>query len=613
MRSAIAPFVGTLVCLSLLLLSVRPGTGAAPDARGSEIRFSPISLNQEVPGATQKLRPVHPGYSNIAAWISAVGAAVGSTDLNDDGVPNEYCLVDPRDDSVTVGPVPGTASQHPTVTLIPDTASPAPYAPMGCVPADIDMDGAVDVVAYYWGRSPVIFYGDSKGAFRSAELIQPSQVWNTTTLSFADIDGNGRPDLLVGNYFPEGARVLDPAASDDDRMAMQAGMAAARNAGENKLLLQGEDGQFRDSSDRIPGVSSKGWTLAFGAQDLTGDLLPEVYVANDFGPDQLLINRSKPNEVRLAVADGGRSPTAAKSSNLGRDSFKGMGVAYIQLPGVVGPAIAVSNITQEFGLQESNFLFVPGDGTAAALRDGRADYVQRSEEYGLSRSGWSWDIRAADFNNDGQDELVQATGFVQGERNRWPELQELAMANDSLLPFAKSWLNVFTGDDLSGWNTNTLWCLQPGGAFSDCAPAAGIDQTAPTRSFATGDFNADGRTDLIEANQWAPSRVLLNSTETSPGLVLRPVLLDQDGTELSATGAVVTVASSVSTATRQLYPANGHTGVSAAELAYAPGAPAVATISWRDASGRVHQGSVPVPANGRVDLVVNAVGEVVVR
>lgn len=615
MKRLITPAVGAVVCAVLVMLSIRPEALAGVNATGSEIQFATTNLNATDGAAEQRLREVHPDFQNIAAWISSVGAAVGAADFDSDGVYDEYCLVDPRTDSISVGPVPGTDSNFPSSTLVPDGTSPAPFAPMGCVPIDIDMDGAMDVVAYYWGRSPVIFHGDGDGHFRSQELVQPSQVWNTTTLNVLDVDGNGRPDILVGNYFPEGARVLDPEAAGDERMAMQAGMALARNAGENKLLLQDEDGAFADSSSSLPETSSKGWTLAFGAQDLTGDLLPEVYVANDFGPDQLLVNHSSAGNASFTIADAGRTMTAAKSSNMGNDSFKGMGVAFIDLPGTSGPSIAVSNITQEFGLQESNFLFVPNDGASDALGDRRADYTQLSEQYGMSRSGWAWDIRAADLNNDGQDELLQATGFVAGETNRWPELQELAMANDSLLHLAEAWLNIQPGDDLSGANANVLWCLQPDGQFKDCAPSAGLDTREPTRSFATGDFNNDGRTDVIEANQWAPSRVLLNDSPVDPGLILRPVLVTEDGVETSAIGAVVSVEDADSTTQRQMYPANGHTGVSAAELAYSSSEPPEVKVAWRDAAGGVHANSVRVPAHqGRFDLVLDSTsGDVFVR
>ena len=50
----------------------------------------------------------------------------------------------------------------------------------------------------------------------------------------------------------------------------------------------------------------------------------------------------------------------------------------------------------------------------------------------------------------GTAEAVQATGFVRGEVNRWPELQELAIGNDELLRHPRAWLRVAPGDKLSG-------------------------------------------------------------------------------------------------------------------------------------------------------------------
>ena len=39
------------------------------------------------------------------------------------------------------------------------------------------------------------------------------------------------------------------------------------------------------------------------------------------------------------------------------------------------------------------------------------------------------EARLADMNNDGRLEALQATGFIAGQVDRWPELQELALSN----------------------------------------------------------------------------------------------------------------------------------------------------------------------------------------
>ncbi|MBL0887260.1 CRTAC1 family protein [Myceligenerans indicum] len=602
MRRIVSPVVAVLlVALAWIAVPGTPGA-AAVDRAGSGLAFERALLPQAE--HDQKVRPVAPDLEPIQPWISAVGTSVAALDLRNQGHAGDGCTTDPRDDTVRVFPVPGSSGDpfdafelHPTGLRYDAT-----MAPIGCVPADVNADGATDILVYYWGRSPVLFLnqqipgpGDEPvvpGAadFVATELVSPMQVWNTTALNVADVDGDGALDVLVGNYFPDGARVLDPDAADDPRMQMQHSMGKARNAGINRLYLgqadvePGEAPRFTDVSNRIPDESARSWTLAIGFQDLTGNGLPDIYAANDFGPDQLLVNTSTPGDVRLDVVRGRRDLTERKSSVLGHDSFKGMGVAYTYAAGEELPEIYVSNITSPWALQESNFAFQP-DGDPESLFDGVVPYTDRSGSTGIAHSGWSWDIKAVDLLNSGRDDLVQATGFIQGDRDLWPRLQEIAMGNDLILQNPEVWLRIEQGDDLSGHEPNRVWRDQDG-SWVDVGAAVGFTDQDVSRGIAPGDFDADGLADFMVANQWQDSYVYRNeSTTDNRWITLHVVRPTAAGATTPLIGATVRVQGDGYERESQLYPANGHSGVAAPELHF--GIPdefadtaLSATVSW---------------------------------
>ena len=601
-RRLVPAAVAALLCVGAGMGTVRPDVDGSERTRLAErFGFERVLLNA-APARDRDERVVAPGLEGIRGWISAVGAAVGLTDLRGLGRAADACLVDPRDDTVTVLPVPGAGGpDYPRFTLTPQGL---PYdstmAPMGCVPADVNADGAMDVTVYYWGRSPVMFLGSSAADpapsaadFRPAELVSPMQVWNSTALAVADADGDGEVDVLVGNYFPDGARVLDPSATQDDRMRMQHSMGRAGNAGPNRLFLATPTGEpqapprLADASTPFPDRSARSWTLAFGLQDLTGDLRPEIYVANDFGPDQLLVNDSESGHPRFEAVEGDRDLLTPRSQVLGHDSFKGMGVAYTYGSGDELPSIAVSNITTPYALHESNFLFVP-DGDGSELLRGTLPFTERSEELGIARSGWSWDIKAADFDNAGGDELLQATGFLKGEENAWPRLQELAMGNDALTDLPAAWPDFEAGDDVSGHEHNPFWVRAEDGRYTDLAAAVGIGHPDVSRGLAVGDVDGDSRLDVLVANQWEDS-VLLQNTGSGTGAAadLRIVRPGGGGELRDLIGARLDWTTRDGPQRLQLYPSNGHAGVSApaAHLALPGGEATEVEISWRDATG----------------------------
>jgi hypothetical protein len=584
------------------------------------------------------VRQVNPVLEAIRSWISAVGAAVALTDLQNAGRPQDVCIVDPRYNTVTLEPVPGTGHRYAPIQLIPRGL---PYnsvsmAPMGCVPGDYDEDGKTSILVYYWGRSPVLFLRNNKplsdgaAAFTPQELVSPYQIWNTNTVALADITGDGHTDIVVGNYFPDGAQVLNPYASRQEQLHMQRSMSNSQNGGSEQVLLfrSGHGGahpsaQYVQVSHPFPTAASHGWTLSIGVQDLTGSGLPDLYFANDFGPDWLLRNVSTPGHVHFEMEYGIRHFTTPKSQVLGYDSFKGMGVAFADLTGAGVPDILVSNITQSFALEESNFAWV-ATRKSPLSSDGVAYYDNWSEKLGLSRSGWAWDIKAGDFDDSGYPQIMQATGFLQGTVNRWPELQELAMGNDAIVSNPGLWQDFSPGDALSANSPNPFYVRGPDGRYWNIASLIGVTDTGVSRGIALGDVFHNGHVDFAVANQWHQSYFYLNESKLQHSYLglrlLKPVSSQSGSCVLHGTtvmtpaiGAEVRLLSGTQgLRIGQLYYTNGHAGVSAPELEFGlteNPATVRTEITWRDSCGRMHTTDITL-APGWHSLLLNSNGSI---
>ena len=623
--------------MAIVLVVAVYGFARIPRASESELaklaegfRFQTAAL-PTINGLPQRnIREVNPSLRRIAGWISVVGAAVALNDLDGDGLPNDTCYVDTRIDKVIVAPVPGTPARYQPFTLDPTTLpyDAATMAPMGCLPGDFNEDGLTDLLTYYWGRTPIAFIKQDKnsphaGGYTRSEVVPGGARWYTNAATLADIDGDGHSDLIVGNFFPDGARILDAKATVPDEM--QDSMSKAQNGGHKHLLLWKASApgvpQFEEVNGVLDEQSARGWALAIGAADLDGDLLPELYFANDFGPDRLLHNRSTPGQPRFQLLEGRRSLTTTKSKVLGRDSYKGMGVDFGDLNGDGWPDIFVSNITQEYGLEESNFVFL-STGRVELMKEGVAPYVDRGESMGLSRSGWGWESRLADFNNDGTLEALHATGFLKGNVNRWPELHEVVTGNDQLLRNPRSWPSLQVGDDISGNGHNFFFVRASDGRFHDIAAQLSLNQPLLTRGIATADVDADGRLDYAVANQWGTSYFYRNESNNAGAFVgLRLRLPVGDGLsqtrvcrEVKGATAIPPSRAAIGAEARvlingrpplvqQVDGGNGHSGKRSPDLQFGLGQLAgneVITVElrWRDARGALQRETIQLSPGG---------------
>jgi hypothetical protein len=576
----------------------RFGFTAIPLRAPSDARSpGPGVVTERVDNIDYFVRTVNPSVHHIRSWISAVGAAVAVEDLYGQGCTGDAVWVDPRINRVVITPLNRPDRYGPMFLdpppLPPQSDPNAPgsaetIAPMGVLIGDFNEDGRLDILVYYWGRSPVIFLRNStpwnatvtkaNDLFDAFELCSPARRWFTNAVTQADLTGDGHFDLIIGNYFQDGATVLDPNSSI--RVEMQESMSHAFNGGGVRFFLWAGPGtnspiHFKEASVSLEDASGRslspsevgqvlhGWTLAIATANLHAgdDELSDVFLANDFGRDRLLLNHSTKDALRFRLIEGRRDLTTPKSKVLGRDSFKGMGATCgdINHDGLLG--IFVSDIATEYALEESHLAFVsdPSIGrTVDERRERFSDIIKQqkyvplrdqSETLGISRGGWSWDLKLGSFDNRLDYELVQARGFVAGHRNaaggvggflkglyigpiqngRWAVLHELAMANDPMLADPRFWFPCQPGDDLSGQQSLGFFVPGPQGRYFDLAKvyhSGAVSESLEfpgqnrgkkfydpmvSRGIAIADVYGDGRLDFVVANQWEDSYVFRNT------------------------------------------------------------------------------------------------------
>jgi hypothetical protein len=571
--------------------------------------------------------PVNKSAKQLGYYLNMVGGSAAFGDLDGDGLPNDLCITDIRAKSLMVGPAPGTGNRYPrfSVDFGPLFDRVTEY-PSLCRIADMNEDGLADIFVAFWGRPPLLLLRRapedlkpgaplSMASFKVVELVPGlSERWWSSTATFTDIDGDGHQDIVMGNYFADGNELTDP--NSDKPVQMNEDFTRARNGGLSRIFLYAGSHSgaepsvvYREAHDVFPGDGAHAWTLAVGAADLDRDGLSDLYIANDFGPDELLWNHSTPGHVKLQLVKGEKGFFTPESMVVGRDSFKGMSSDFGDINGDGIFDMFISNISSPFALSESHFLWV-STGKMDQMAKGIAPWVDRGSELGVARSAWAWDTRFEDFDNDGVLELVQATGFVKGKVNRWPDFGQFGTSNDMLIKNPLYWPRFYPGSDLDGHYPSPFYALGSNGRYVNLATSVLPGFTPAARGIAVADVDGDGYPEMVFADIWEDSAYIKNRASGNKFLGLH-LLLPLAGSGNSsnemkihdghpgwregtpAIGAFVEAdVPDGQKQIRQVDGGNGHSGQRSPEIRIGLGQTNASEIPlkivWRDLRGEVH-------------------------
>lgn len=339
----------------------------------------------------------------------------------------------------------------------------------GATAADYDRDGDVDIFVCRLGPD-LLLKNRGDGTFEdvTAAAGVSDGHWSSSA-AFGDVDGDGWVDLFVVNYF-----AFDEAARTRQHcewagLAVPCGPKGER-AEPDRLYRNRGDGTFEDVSNSAGIlVEHPRYGLAIAMTDFDGDDDLDILVANDSTPNNLWENDGKGHFTDTALERG----IALSSEGLAQ---AGMGIAVEDLDADGRFDALLTTFSRDY-----NTCFLQGaDGS----------FEDRSDVAGLAQPTWrelGFGVISEDFDGDGALDAFFANGHVYPDVDKFPV-------------------------DTSYRQKNQIFRNTGRARFEDRSATAGpgLAQAAVSRGAAAGDFDEDGRVDIVVNNLDGPPFLLWN-------------------------------------------------------------------------------------------------------
>jgi tetratricopeptide (TPR) repeat protein len=472
--------------------------------------------------------------------------------------------------------------------------------------ADVDNDGRQDLIVVR-ASGPLLFLNAGDGKFHlqpdAFQFANPPQ-GTFTGAAIADYDRDGWLDIYFCLYsYYQGA----------DQYRYPAPYYAAENGPPNFLMKNMRNGSFRDAT-RETGLDQNNRRFSFccGWSDFDGEGWPDLYVVNDFGRKNLYRNNGDGTFTDIAK-DAGVEDVGAGMSVSWLDYDKdGRQDLYVgDMWTAAGLRISMQEQFQKSASEEVRALYRRHTmGNCLYRNRGDGKFADMGAQSGAMMGRWAWSSDAWDFDHDGYPEIYIANGMISGplrpDLNSFFWRQVVANSPEGAKPgvaYELGWnaVNELIRADAtwSGYERNVLYLNNGDGTLSDASGAAGLDFPEDSRTFALADFDGDGRVEMVLKSRGAPQLRYLKNVmpQMAPSIAIR---LTGKKSNRDAIGARVTIETSAGRQTRFVQASSGFLAQHSKELLFGLGEVAGnirATIHWP--SGLLQQ-VADLPANHRV-------------
>ena len=278
---------------------------------------------------------------------------------------------------------------------------------------DFDNDDDQDLVLAT--ASQVVFFRQARPL--QFERVAAFNISDANSLAASDVDRDGDLDVYVCVYSGDGG--------ESRASPTPIPIHDARNGGTNVLLRcesLGDSWQFVDATARLGlGVGNDRWSYSASWEDYDNDGDEDLYVANDFGRNNLY--RNDGGQFREVSAEAGLDEAAfGMSVSWGDYDRDGLMDVYVSnmFSGAGNRVVPQPQFQPDGSASFRKQMRYAARGNSLFRNQGEGKFADVSEQAGVTFGRWAWGSLFADIDNDGWEDLLVGNGFV--TRQHAPDL-----------------------------------------------------------------------------------------------------------------------------------------------------------------------------------------------
>jgi hypothetical protein len=387
------------------------------------------------------------------------------------------------------------------------TSYPVGSSPQFMAVGDFNKDNHLDLVIANSGSSNIsVLLGDGKGNFGAA--VNYAVTSFPRTVAIGDFNKDGNPDLIIGHYSHNSISLLLGTGTGSFSSPTSISVGSTSSSDDNVAVGDFNGDGNPDVAVGITDPFPRGVSILLG--NGAGGFASPIFTAVEF-PGYLVVgDLNGDGKQDILVANGGNSTDAVSvlfGNGSGGFSLTSLVVGY----GPTWAAIADLNKDGKADLVVTN----PGSSDFSVLfADGTGKFGTTNYPEGSPGGTQATYAVTGDFNGDGKPDVAVANNFSNdvsvligdgaGSLGA-PATFAVGFRPDSIVTGdfnGDGNLDLATGNGSNGFGFSTVSILLGDGKGSFSASTSySLGNQSLTKSIATGDLNADGKLDIVTANQ----------------------------------------------------------------------------------------------------------------